>query len=209
MPKSIGLMGKKIGMTRFYDEDGRALAVTALEIGPCIVLQVKTIESDGYNAIQLGFSEKKESRSTKPAIGHFNVAGKGCFYHLKEFKVVDPSQYKVGQALTIDDIFKTGDLIDISGKSKGKGFQGVMKRYGFKGGKKTHGSMFHRAPGSIGCSATPSRVVKGKKMPGQMGDEIVTKKNVTIIDIRTEDNILVVKGSVPGAKQSLLQVYSK
>lgn len=209
MPKTIGLLGKKLGMTRYYNEEGRAMAVTALQIGPCVVLQKKTAEKEGYNAIQLGFGQKKESRVNKPEAGHFKAAGKGGFYHIKEFKVVDPAAYEVGQELGMADVFKVGDLIDISGTTQGKGFQGVIKRHGFKGGRKTHGSMFHRAPGSIGCSATPSRVVKGKKMPGQMGNATVTRKNLTIIDIRADDNVMVVKGPVPGAKQGLVQIFIK
>lgn len=209
MPKKIGLLGKKLGMTRVYDENGRAIGVTALEIGPCVVLQVKSIETDGYSAIQLGFGSKRESRMTKPEIGHVKAAGKGGFYHIKEFRIDDSSQYTVGQTLSMDDLFKIGDLIDITGNSKGKGFQGVIKRHGFAGGPDTHGSMCHRAPGSIGCSAWPSRVVKGKKMPGQMGDAKVTRKNYTIIDIRSDDNVLLVKGSVPGSKQGLVELLTK
>jgi len=209
MPNTIGLLGKKLGMTRYWDEEGRAVGVTALEIGPCVVLQIKTADKEGYNAIQLGFGPKKESRMTKPAIGHAKAAGQGGFYHIREFRVDDPSAYEVGQVLNIEDLFKIGDLIDVSGTSKGKGFQGVMKRHNFGGGKKTHGSMFHRAPGSIGCSAWPSRVIKGKKLPGHMGSRRVTKKNLIVIDIRPEDNVMVVKGSVPGAKQGLLQIFTK
>ncbi len=209
MPKTIGLLGKKLGMTRVYDEEGRAIPVTALAMEPCVVLQKKTTEKEGYNAIQVGLIGKKESRMNKPEIGHAKKAGKGGFYHIKEFRVEDPSQYEVGQSLSMDDVFKVGDLVDISARSKGKGFQGVMKRHGFKGGPGGHGSMFHRAPGSIGTSAWPSRVVKGKKLPGHMGDVNVTKKNLIVIDIRNEDNVMVVKGSVPGAKQSLLQIFTK
>ena len=209
MPKTIGMLGKKIGMTRVYSEDGTSVGVTAVVAGPCVVLQKKTVGTDGYSAIQVGFGSKKESRLNKPMNGHFKVAGKGGFYHLKEFRVADTEQYELGQEIMVADLFKVGDLIDVSGVSKGKGFQGVIKRHGFSGGNKTHGSKFHRAPGSIGCSATPSRVVKGKKMPGQMGNDLVTKKNVTIIDIRPEDNVLLLKGALPGAKQGLLQIYTK
>ena len=209
MGSTIGLLGKKVGMTRIYSEDGTAIGITVIETGPCIILQKKSVGKDGYNAIQLGFSEKKESRLNKPMAGHIAAAGKGGFYHIKEFKVDDPDQYKVGQELKVGDFFKIGDIVDISGITKGRGFQGVIKRYGFKGGNKTHGSMFHRAPGSIGCSAWPSRVVKGKKMPGHMGNKQVTKKNITIIDIRDEDNVMLVKGGVPGAKQGLLRIYTK
>ncbi len=192
-----------------WDEEGRAVGVTALEIGPCVVLQVKTEAKEGYNAIQLGFGSKKEQRMTKPAIGHARAAGKGGFYHIREFRVDDPTQYEVGQVLNIEDLFKIGDLIDITGTSKGKGFQGVVKRHNFKGGKATHGSMFHRAPGAIGCSAWPSRVIKGKRLPGHMGSRTVTKKNLIVIDIRPEDNVMVVKGNVPGARQGLLKIFTK
>lgn len=209
MPKTMGLLGKKIGMTRIYSEAGGATAVTVIETGPCVVLQKKTIEKDGYNAIQVGFDAKKESRANKPEAGHMKVAGKGAFYHIKEFRVADPDQYEVGQEIAVSDVFQVGDLVDISAKSKGRGFQGVVKRYGFKGGRKTHGSMFHRAPGAIGCSAWPSRVIKGKKMPGQMGNVLITKKNCTILDVRPEQNALVVKGGIPGAKQELIQIFTK
>jgi len=209
MPKNIGLLGKKLGMTRVFDAEGRAIPVTALAMEPCVVLQKKTQDKEGYNAIQLGLVSKKESRMNKPEIGHSKAAGKGGFYHIKEFRVEDPDQYEVGQSIGMDEVFKVGDLVDISATSKGKGFQGVMKRHGFHGGPGGHGSMFHRAPGSIGTSAWPSRVVKGKKLPGQMGNVRVTKKNMIVIDIRNEDNVMVVKGSVPGAKQGLLQIFTK
>lgn len=205
----MGLLGKKIGMTRIYSEMGEAIPVTVIETGPCIVLQKKTVEKDGYNAIQVGFGNKKETRMNKPMTGHVKQAGKGGFYHIKEFRVEDSAQFELGQEIAASDMFKIGDVVDVSGKAKGRGFQGVMKRHGFKGGRKTHGSHFHRAPGSIGCSAWPARVVKGKKMPGRMGNNTVTKKNVTILDIRTESNVMVVKGSLPGANQSFLQIYTK
>ncbi len=209
MPKSIGLLGKKIGMTRVYSEGGKALPVTVIQAGPCIVLQKKTTAKDGYNAIQVGFQPKKESRLNKPMAGHFKKAGKGGFYHAKEFRVDDPESFELGQNVTLEDLFKVGDLVDISGKTKGRGFQGVIKRHGFHGGGKTHGSMFHRRPGSIGCSAWPSRVIKGKKMPGHMGTNLITKKNITVVDIRADENILLVKGSVPGSGQDLLQIFIK
>jgi large subunit ribosomal protein L3 len=209
MPKTIGLLGKKIGMTRVYSEQGQAVPVTVIEAGPCVVVQKKTESKEGYNAIQVGFGTKKESRLNKPEAGHFEIAGKGGFYHIREFRVVDPENYELGQEIQIADLIQIGDLVDISGRSKGRGFQGVIKRYGFKGGRKTHGSMFHRRPGSIGCSATPSRVVKGKKMPGHMGNNLLTKKNLTVIDIRPDENIMLVKGCVPGAKQGLVQIYTK
>ncbi|MDH5298177.1 MAG: 50S ribosomal protein L3 [Desulfobulbaceae bacterium] len=209
MPQTMGLLGKKIGMTRVYTAEGKAVGVTVIEAGPCVVLQKKTEAKDGYNAIQIGFGSKKESRLNKPMAGHVKASGKGGFYHLREFRVVDPGQYEVGQEIQVSDLFKVGDIIDISGHVKGRGFQGVMRRHGFKGGKKTHGSMFHRAPGSIGCSAWPSRVIKGRKMPGQMGNNLVTKKNAIVIDVRPEQNVLLVKGPVPGSGATVLQIFSK
>lgn len=207
MPKKIGLMGKKLGMMRIFLPEGNAEPVTLIEAGPCVVLQKKTTAKEGYNAIQVGFASKKDARVNKPIMGHMAKAGKGCFYHVKEFRVDDPDQFVVGQEVRVEDLFRVGSLVDISAKSKGKGFQGVVRRHGFKGGRATHGSMFHRAPGSIGASAWPSRVVKGKKMPGHMGDRIVTKKNLTVMDLRPEDNLLVVKGSVPGAVKAVLYIY--
>jgi large subunit ribosomal protein L3 len=209
MPKTMGLLGKKIGMTRIYSEMGQAIPVTVIEAGPCVVLQKKTEAKEGYNAIQVGFGPKKESRMNKPQAGHCKTAGKGGFYHIKEFRVADTEAYELGQAIQLADLLKIGDEVHISGKSKGRGFQGVVKRHGFKGGRKTHGSMFHRRPGSIGSSAWPSRVVKGKKLPGRMGNELLTKKNVTVVDIRAEENIMLVKGSVPGAPEGLLQIFTK
>lgn len=209
MPKTIGLLGKKLGMTRVYNENGQAIGVTAVEIGPCVVLQIKTIAIDGYSAIKIGFASKSEKRMNKPDVGQCKAADKGGFYYLKEFRVGDPSLYQVGQVLNVEDMFKIGDLIDVSGISKGKGFQGVVKRHGFKGGRDTHGSMFHRAPGSIGCSAWPSRVVKGKRLPGHMGSQRVNKKNVTIFDIRSEENVMLVKGALPGSKHGVLEIYTK
>lgn len=209
MSKTIGILGKKVGMTRVYSDAGAAIPVTAIEAGPCVVLQRKTVANDGYSAIQIGFAGMKESRLNKPMAGHVKAAGKGGFFHIKEFRVDDSEKYELGQEIRVEELFKTGDLIDISGVSKGCGFQGVMKRHNFSGGPDTHGSMCHRAPGSIGCSAWPSRVVKGKKMPGRMGNDVVTKKNVIIIDIRPADNVLLVKGNIPGSKQGLLQIYCK
>ncbi len=205
----MGLLGKKIGMTRIYSELGQAIPVTVIEAGPCVVLQKKTEAKEGYNAIQVGFGPKKETRLNKPQAGHSKAAAKGGFYHIKEFRVADPEVYELGQEILLGELLKIGDEVHISGKSKGRGFQGVVKRHGFKGGRKTHGSMFHRRPGSIGCSAWPSRVVKGKKLPGRMGNEQLTKKNLTVVDIRADENILLVKGSVPGAREGLLQIYTK
>lgn len=209
MPKTIGILGKKIGMTRVYSERGNVTPVTVVEAGPCKVLQVKSPEKDGYSAIQVGFSDKKSSRVNKPLAGHFSKSGADAYYFVKEFRVEDPTQYEAGQTVTLDSLFKVGDIVDVQGKSKGRGFQGVMKRHGFSGGCAGHGSHHHRAPGSIGCSAWPSRVVKGKKFPGRMGNDTVMTKNVIIIDIRVDENILLLKGPVPGAKQGLLKIFSK
>ncbi|MFH1217029.1 MAG: 50S ribosomal protein L3 [Pseudomonadota bacterium] len=209
MPKTLGILGKKIGMTRIFTEMGAAVGVTVVEAGPCIVLQKKTKDKEGYNAIQVGFDPKKESRVNKPHAGHCKNAGQAGFYHMKEFRVDNPDNYELGQKILIGDLFKIGDIVDVSGRVKGRGFQGVIRRHGFKGGRKTHGSMFHRAPGSIGCSAWPSKVVKGKKMPGRMGNNFITKKNLIIVDIRDEENVMVIKGSLPGTAKELLQIFSK
>lgn len=209
MPNSMGILGKKIGMTRVYSELGQATPVTVVEAGPCKVLQVKSAEKDGYNAIQVGFSNKKGSRVNKPAAGHFKKSDSEGFYFIREFRVNDSADYAVGQDITLDTVLKVGDLVDIQGISKGKGFQGVIKRYGFAGGGAGHGSNFHRAPGSIGCSASPGRVFKGKKMPGRMGNDTVLKKNVIVIDVRSEENVVLLKGSLPGAKNGLLKIFSK
>lgn len=209
MSKHMGILGKKMGMTRIFSEAGAAIPVTVIETGPCVVLQKKSADKEGYNAIQVGFGAKKESRLNKPEAGHAKAAAKGGFYHIKEFRVSDPSQYEIGQEILVGDILSVGELVDVRAQTKGRGFQGVVRRYGFKGGCATHGSMFHRAPGSIGCSAWPSRVVKGKRMPGQMGSKFITKKNCTIIDIRPEQNVLVVKGSVPGASEAIIQIFKK
>ncbi len=209
MPKTMGILGKKLGMTRIYDELGVVIPVTVVETGPCTVLQIKTMATDGYSAIQVGFSEKKPSKLTKPMAGHFKKAGEGGYYHVREFRVETPENFEIGQKLSVDDVFKIGDIVDVQGISKGKGFQGVMKRHGFKGGGASHGSGFARAPGSIGCSAWPARVVKGKKMPGRMGNDTVLKKNTVVIDVRSEDNVVLLKGSVPGAKNGLLKIFSR
>ncbi|HET97422.1 MAG TPA: 50S ribosomal protein L3 [Desulfurivibrio alkaliphilus] len=207
MSKNMGLLGRKMGMTRIFTETGIAVPVTVIEAGPCVVLQKKTNAKEGYSAIQVGFGSRSESRLNKAEAGHCKAAGKGGFYHVKEFRVTDPEAYEVGQEINITDLLSIGDLVDVRARNKGRGFQGVVRRHGFKGGRATHGSNFHRAPGSIGCSAWPGRVIKGKKMPGQMGDKFITKKNCTVIDIRPEQNVIVLKGGVPGAKQGVVQIY--
>jgi large subunit ribosomal protein L3 len=198
-----GILGKKLGMTQVFDETGRMWPVTVVEAGPCCVVQVKTKEKDGYESIKVGFSEvRKESRLNKPIIGIYKKAGlKPCKF-LIEFPMGD---LKVGEMITAGN-FQKGDMISVSGVSKGKGFQGVMKRHNYAGGPGSHGSMFNRAPGSIGASSFPSRVWKNKGMPGHMGSERVTVKNLKIIDVKTEQNIILVLGAVPGAKGTILEI---
>lgn len=197
-------------MTRVYNEFGQASPVTVIEAGPCFVLQRKTVGKEGYNAIQVGFREKKQSRLNKPEVGHFKKAGVGAgYYHIREFRVENPKAYELGQHICVTEVVKIGDKIDITGSTKGRGFQGVIKRHGFSGGRETHGSDFQRQPGSIGSSAYPSRVIKGKKLPGHMGTDKQTVKNLTVVDIRAEENILLVKGAVPGAKNGLVSIHIK
>ncbi|HIC85398.1 MAG TPA: 50S ribosomal protein L3 [Desulfobacterales bacterium] len=199
------LFGRKLGMTRYFLEEGRAEAVTVLKIGPCVVVQKKSADKEGYNAIQVGFEPQKGSRVNKPLKGHFKAAGVGPFKFLREIKVDDPEAFELGQELKAD-IFQIGDLVHVSGHSKGRGFSGVMKRWGFSGGRKTHGSRSHRIPGSIGCSATPGRVIKGKKLPGHYGNQRVTVKNLKVVDVRPELDVVVVKGAVPGSKNSFVEI---
>ncbi len=196
-------------MTRVYSELGAAIPVTVIEAGPCKVLQVKTPEIDGYSAIQVGFSEQKASRINKPEVGHLKKSESEGFYFIREFRVAADAVYEIGQIISLDEVMKIGDKVDVQGTSKGRGFQGVIKRHGFAGGGAGHGSMFHRAPGSIGCSAYPGRVVKGKKMPGRMGNDTVLRKNVVVVDIRSEENVVLLKGPLPGAKNGLLKIFTK
>jgi large subunit ribosomal protein L3 len=201
-----GILGKKLGMTQVFTTDGRRIPVTVVEAGPCVVLQKKTEATDGYNALQLGFETKKTHRVNKPEMGHFKKAGKGAFAHLREFRVDSADEYNVGDQITCDSVFAAGDIIDVTATSKGKGYQGVIKRWNFAGGRSTHGSMFHRAPGAIGASAWPSRVFKGKKMAGQMGNQKVTTQNLQVVEIRPEQNLLLVKGAIPGPKNALVMI---
>jgi large subunit ribosomal protein L3 len=198
-----GLLAKKLGMTQIFADDGRKIPVTVLEAGPCVVLQVKTLCNDGYDAIQLGFQQCETNRASKPIIGHCNQAGLGPMKYIREFKLLESSDCKVGDSLTAS-IFNVGDKVDVTGTSIGKGYQGVIKRWGFQGGRSTHGSRFHRAPGSIGCSATPSRVFKNKKMPGQMGNKRITTQCLQVVRVDELDNIIMVKGAVPGADNGLV-----
>jgi large subunit ribosomal protein L3 len=192
-------------MTGFFTPEGRYLPVTVIEAGPCVVTQIKTRATDGYDALQLGFAEKRKSRVNKPLQGHFKKSGEQCFRYVREFTVDDPAAYNLGQEITVD-MFKVGDRVDVVGTTKGRGFAGVIKRYGFHRGPMTHGSRNVRRPGSIGCSAWPAKVIKGKKMPGQYGNDRKTIRNLEIIDIRPEDNVILVKGAVPGAQSGVMAV---
>ena len=202
-----GLIGKKIGMTQIFNEEGKVIPVTVIEAGPCVVSQVKTEETDGYNSIQLGFGAIKESKVNKPERGHFTKANIAPARYLREFRVDSIEDVKVGDELKAD-IFMAGDKIDIQGTSKGKGFQGVIKRHGQHRGPMGHGSMYHRRPGSMGSTSTPGRVFKGKKLPGHMGAETVTIQNLEVIKVDLDKNIILVEGSVPGAKGSILKIKS-
>lgn len=193
-----GLIGKKVGMTRLFMEEGRAVPVTVLEVGPCTVVQVKTPEREKYSAVQLGFGPKKPSRVNKPLSGHFKRSGSEPLAILKEFRVADTADLAVGQKVTAE-LFAVGDKVHVTGKSKGLGYTGVVKRHNFGGGRKTHGCTTHDAPGSIGASADPSRVMRGKKMPGQHGNQQRQVRNLKVVDVRPDMNLVLVKGAVPGA----------
>jgi len=200
-----GLLGLKLGMTRIFTEDGLWIPVTLLQAGPCTVVQRKKRGHDGYEAVQVGFGEKKEKRCSKPLLNHFKKAGVAPARVLKEFVVEDDNALQPGDQIRTD-IFKKGDRVDVSGLSKGRGFAGSVKRYHFGGGPGTHGSNFHRAPGSIGSSADPSEVVKGKRLPGHMGNVKVTVQNLEVMDVVPEKNLLVIKGAVPGANGGMIMV---
>lgn len=202
---TTGLIGKKLGMTRLFTEDGRWIDVTVLEAGPCIVVQRKTKETDGYDAVQLGYDDINEKRCNKPLRGHYKKAGIAPKRTLRELRVGENSELGQGDEVKAD-IFAMGDRVDVSGKSKGKGFAGVIKRHGFSGGPGGHGSHLHRAPGSIGQSADPSKVYKGKKMPGRMGNHRVTVRNLEVVTVDSERNLLMVRGCVPGANGGVIVV---
>jgi large subunit ribosomal protein L3 len=192
-----GIIGKKIGMTQIFTKDGKWVPVTVLQAGPCKVVQVKTEAKDGYNALQLGFEEQKPRRVSKPLLGHFTKKELKPSKLLREFHVSDPASFAVGQDLTAE-VIKGLKWVDVQGVSKGKGYQGVVKRHNFGGGAGSHGSMFHRAPGGIGASSDPSRVLKGLRLPGHMGDATTTAQKLLVVDVDTEKNLVLVRGSVPG-----------
>ncbi|UCD33106.1 MAG: 50S ribosomal protein L3, partial [Desulfobacterales bacterium] len=200
-----GLIGKKLGMTGLFTSQDRYIPVTVVKVGPCVVTQLKTMATDGYDAVQLGFGEKKKSRTNKPLQGHLKKSGESLYAILREVPVDDPGNVTLGQTVGLD-IFQVGERVDVTGITKGRGFSGVIKRHGFHGGKKSHGSHSHRIPGSIGCSATPAKVIKGKKMPGQYGNERKTIRNLQIVDIRPEDNLIMIKGAIPGSRNGFVTI---
>lgn len=204
---NVALLGKKIGMTQVFDDSNRMIPVTVIEAGPCPVTQVKSDETDGYNAVQIGFRAQKAQRLSKAARGHFEKAGVEAQAELSEFRTNGDHDLNVGDVLTVEH-FEAGQKIDVIGTSKGRGFQGVVKRYGFAGGPASHGSMFHRRGGSYGMCQWPGHVIKGKKMPGHMGDVQRTVQNLTVVKVVPEKNLILIKGSVPGARGSLLTVRS-
>jgi len=199
-----GILGRKIGMTQLFVDD-QAVGATVIEATPCTVVGIKTIEADGYNALQLGHDEIKESKLSRPVAGHFAKAGIAPHRRLFEVRVDDPSEYTVGDTLDVGQ-FEEGEAIDIAGLSKGRGFQGVVKRWNFAGGPKTHGSHFHRRPGSVGNCVEPGRVIKGKKLPGQMGARRITVRGLRVLRVDAERNLLIVKGSTPGARGTVLEL---
>jgi large subunit ribosomal protein L3 len=202
---TLMLLGKKVGQSTFFEDSGRAMHVTILQVGPCVVIQKKTNEIDGYSALQLGLDERKEKRTSKPLQGHFKKAGATPKQFLGEMLITNPDQYQVGQLLTVEN-FKDVIFVDVAGISKGKGFQGVVRRHGFRGGRNSHGSMFHRAPGGIGASSDPSRVFPGTRMPGRMGNQKTTILNCRVLKVDIDNHLLFVKGPVPGANQGLVWI---
>lgn len=203
-----GLLGKKLGMTQVFDESGDVVPVTVIQAGPCMVTQRKTLERDGYDAIQVGYSEypeKKASKLGKATRGRFKKAGLKPLRYLKEFPVAGEADFVVGQAVTVE-LFKAGDSVKVTGTSKGKGFQGVIKRHGKAGGPASHGSRFHRTTGSIGQRTSPGEVFKNMKLPGHLGDDKVTVKNLKVVQVRAQDNLIFVRGAIPGAKNNLVVI---
>jgi len=202
---SVGLLGNKIGMTQIFDESGNIIPVTILKVGPCVVTQVKTEEKDGYNSIQVGYNNVSSKSLTQPELGHLQKSNIQPLKYLKEFRVSNDHEFEIGQILKVD-LLAPGQLVNIKGKSIGKGFSGLQKRHNFHRGPMTHGSKNHRQPGSIGMGTTPGRVLPGKKMAGQLGNKITTIKKLKVIQLNLEENILVIKGSVPGKPGNLLTI---
>jgi large subunit ribosomal protein L3 len=204
MKKAI--LGIKLGMTQIFNEEGLLIPVTVIQAGPCAVVQKKTVENDGYDALKIGFVDVSEKRLNRPEKGQFSKVKVATKRYLREIKVPDMQTYEIGQEIKVSDMFENGVRVDISGISKGKGFQGTIKRYGQKGGKETHGSMYHRRVGSMSANTNPARVFKGKKLPGHMGVDKVTVQNLDVVRVDSEKNLLLVKGAVPGPKGGLLYI---
>jgi large subunit ribosomal protein L3 len=202
---SIGLLGNKIGMTQIFDESGNIIPVTILKVGPCIVTQIKTKAKDGYDAIQVGYSYSSNKSLTQPQLGHLQKSNIQPLKYLKEFRIDSTNNFEIGQVINVD-LFSAGQLVNIKGKTIGKGFSGLQKRHNFTRGPMTHGSKNHRAPGSIGMGTTPGRVLPGKKMSGQLGNSVKTIKKVKVIQLDSKENILVLKGSVPGKPGNLVSI---
>ena len=200
-----GILGKKVGMTQYFTEAGELIPVTVVEVTPNVVLQLKTIENDGYEAVQLGFDDLREVLSNRPAKGHVAKANATPKRFIREFNNVELSEYEVGQEITVD-VFKAGDIVDVTGTSKGKGFQGAIKRHGQSRGPMAHGSRYHRRSGSMGGASFPSRVFKGKALPGQMGGDRITIQNLEVVKVDAERNVILIKGNVPGSKKSLVEI---
>ena len=199
------IIGKKVGMTQIFDEKGNVIPVTVIQAGPCTVVQVKTIEKDGYNAVKLGYGDVKERKLNKPELGAFKKIKSEPKKHLREFRMDSVEDIKVGSEVKAD-VFVAGEKVDIQGISKGKGFQGVIKRHGQNRGPMGHGSMYHRRPGSMGSTSTPGRVFKGKKLPGHMGVDLITIQNLEVVKVDLDKDVILVKGSVPGNKGSILKI---
>ncbi len=197
------ILGTKLGMTQLFDEEGRLVPVTVVQAGPCRVIQKKTKEIDGYDAVQVGFGEKKEKHTPKPMQGHFKKAGTGYMKYLRELKLANSAEMNVGDEIKAD-VFEAGNVVDVTGISKGKGYQGPIKRWGAHRGPMTHGSGYHRGPGSMGACSTPSRVMKGKKLAGHMGVERVTVQNLDVVKVDVEKNIIAIKGAIPGPKGGMV-----
>jgi large subunit ribosomal protein L3 len=207
--KSVGLIGRKVGMTQIFSERGTLVPVTVLQAGPCTVVQKRVRAKDGYDAVQVGFDPVTKKRgASQPAAGHFKKAGVAPQKVLREFRGMAPEDYELGQELKAD-VFQIGEMVKVVGTSKGKGFQGGVKRHGFRGGADTHGSMFHRAPGSIGASSYPSRVFPGQHLPGHMGVDRVTVKNLAVVGVDQDRGLLLVKGAVPGAPRGIVLITAK
>jgi len=204
----MGLIGRKIGMTQLFDEKGDIVPVTVVEAGPCTVTEIRTSERDGYTALQLGFGTNKEKRFTKPYLGQFTKRNLPPSRHLREFRISDVSAFTLGQTLNVA-VFEKGEHVDVEGTTKGRGFAGIIKRHGFKGGHASHGPTMGREPGSIGSSAYPSRVIKGKRLPGRMGGKPLTSKNLLVAGVDAEQNVLLVRGAIPGPTNGLVFILKR